>query len=549
VFLALLWRDLGLPSPTKVQLDIAVKLQHGPRRRVICAFRGVGKSWITSAYVLWRLWCDPTVKILVVSASKDRSDAFSTFTKRLLREISFLRHLQPDVANDDRDANISFDVRGGGASHAPSVKSVGVYGQMTGSRADVIVFDDAEVPNNSETATQREKLLRRVLEGGAAVMSPGGEVIYLGTPQTEDSLYNKLPSHGYEITIWPARVPADASRYKGRLAPLVVKMVEEGAQAGTPIDPMRFDAMELNERELEYGALGFTLQYMLDTSLSDLDRYPLKLRDFLVMNVDGKIAPSKVAWGTSPKQVIEHLPMPGFEGDRWHRPMFQSEDFLPYELAFMFIDPSGRGKDETAYAIVKVLHGIAYLTAWGGYDDGYAAPTLAQLAVLARDHSVKSIVAEDNFGDGMWTALFRPVLQRIYPEGCRLEGVPSRGAKEERIIERLGPVLGAHRLVIDEAVIKADLRPKEHLGSDAVLKSGLYQLTRITRDRGCLKHDDRIEALAGAVHMAMQMIGRDTNKAASASKAEAFRKAIEKFHQGIFGKDAKKPAKTWSDRL
>jgi hypothetical protein len=80
-----LWKKLGLPAPTLIQYDIAKYLQSGPRRRMIQAFRGVGKSWITAAYVIWRLLKNVNERILVVSASKDRADAFSIFVKRLIR--------------------------------------------------------------------------------------------------------------------------------------------------------------------------------------------------------------------------------------------------------------------------------------------------------------------------------------------------------------------------------------------------------------------------------------------------------------------------------
>ena len=53
VFLSLVWRELNLPKPTRAQLAIAEYLQHGPKRLQISAFRGVGKSWITAAFVLW----------------------------------------------------------------------------------------------------------------------------------------------------------------------------------------------------------------------------------------------------------------------------------------------------------------------------------------------------------------------------------------------------------------------------------------------------------------------------------------------------------------
>jgi flagellin-like hook-associated protein FlgL len=116
---------------------------------MVQAFRGVGKSHLTSAYVVWRLLCDPECKILVISASKERADSFSTFTQRLIAELAGLEYLIPD--SSQRNSKIAFDVGPAMASHSPSVKSVGITGQITGSRADLIVADDIEVLNNSGT--------------------------------------------------------------------------------------------------------------------------------------------------------------------------------------------------------------------------------------------------------------------------------------------------------------------------------------------------------------------------------------------------------------
>lgn len=139
-FLYLIWKHLDLPEPTPVQVDIASFLQHGPKRKVIEAFRGVGKSWITAAYVLFRLYHDPQLKILVVSASKERADNFSTFTLRLINDIPWLEHLRPKQGQ--RNSKISFDVGPAKPDQSPSVKSVGLFGQLTGSRADIIISDD-----------------------------------------------------------------------------------------------------------------------------------------------------------------------------------------------------------------------------------------------------------------------------------------------------------------------------------------------------------------------------------------------------------------------
>ena len=139
-FLFLIWKHLGLPDPTPIQYDIAKYLQTGPKRKVVEAFRGVGKSWITAAYVLFRLYHDPQLKILVVSASKERADNFSTFALRLINDVPWLNDLAPGPGQ--RSSKISFDVGPATPDQSPSVKSVGLFGQLTGSRADIIIADD-----------------------------------------------------------------------------------------------------------------------------------------------------------------------------------------------------------------------------------------------------------------------------------------------------------------------------------------------------------------------------------------------------------------------
>ena len=78
LFLQALWEQLDLPSPTRAQYHIADYLQNGPKRLQIQAFRGVGKSWITGAFVLWTLFKDPEKKIMIISASKERADNMLT---------------------------------------------------------------------------------------------------------------------------------------------------------------------------------------------------------------------------------------------------------------------------------------------------------------------------------------------------------------------------------------------------------------------------------------------------------------------------------------
>jgi hypothetical protein len=538
-FTYVVWKHLNLPEPTPVQYDIAAYLQNGPRRSVIEAFRGVGKSWLTSAFVCWLLLNNPQLKILVVSASKERADAFSTFVKRLINEIPALNHLKPQ--DGQRDSVIAFDVGPALPDHSPSVKSVGITGQITGSRADVLIADDVEVPNNSATQMMRDKLSEAVKEFDA-ILKPGGRIIYLGTPQTEMSLYNQLPERGYEIRIWPALYPEldKVEAYKGRLAPLVTKALEETKDnAGKPTDSRRFDEADLLERRASYGKAGFALQFMLDTSLSDGDRYPLKVQDLVVMNLNPTMAHLKVAWAAAPEVCLNDLPNVALTGDRYYRPMWHSDDMSEYTGAVMSIDPSGRGKDETGYAVVKQLAGNLFVTEAGGISGGYELETLEALAYAAKRNQVKYIIIEANFGDGMFTQLLKPVLMRIYP--CTVEEVKHSTQKEARIIDTLEPVMSTHRLIVDQRVIQKDFDTAKD-----IKYSLFYQMTRLTRDRGALIHDDRLDALAIAVAYWTESMARDNNKAASEIKNQHLDKELKRFMGQVIG--TKPTATTWMTR-
>jgi hypothetical protein len=553
-FLYLVWVHLSLPTPTDIQYDIASTLQHGPKRMIIEAFRGVGKSWVTSAYVLWLLYCDPQIKILVVSASKARSDDFSMFTKRLIHEMPILEHLK--AKDGQRDSNIAFDVGPSAAAHAPSVKSVGITGQLTGSRADVIIADDIEIPNNSLTQAMRDKLANSVKEFDA-LLTPKttSRIIYLGTPQTEMSLYNQLLDRGYSMFVWPARYPnaAQMARYGERLAPFILAKMEadpslqKGCDGrGAPTEPKRFDDDDLVTREASYGRSGFAMQFMLDTAGSDTERYPLKLSDLVVMALSGDMAPVKVQWGSGPEQVINHLPVVGLSGDRYNRPIFIAKDFADFQGTVLAIDPAGRGGDELAYAVVSMLNGFLYLRDAGGLIGGYADENLQKLALIAKKFKANQIIIESNFGDGMFTKLLTPFLVRTYP--CTTEEIRHNTQKEKRIIDTLEPIMNQHRLVVDEAVVKRDFENYNGYAQDVYHRYQLfYQMSRLTKDRGSLHKDDRIDVLAMAVTYWVEQMDKDTEKNEMDHRAALLDAELERFMESALG--ASRRSTSWNGDL
>lgn len=543
-FLWLTWQHLGLPEPTPVQYDLAAYLQNGPRRCVIEAFRGVGKSFVTSAFVIHQLLLDPSKNILVVSSSKQRADDFTTFTLRIIESMEILHHLRP--REDQRKSKIAFDVGLAPPSQSPSVVSKGITSQITGSRADLIVADDVESANNSLTQTMRDKLSESVKEFDA-VLKPDGRVVYLGTPQTEASLYASLPERGYEIRIWPARYPEARLRefYGSRLAPMIADKLDRNPElVGKPTDPQRFSEIDLMEREMSFGRSGFSLQFMLDTSLSDLDRYPLRLSDIIVTECENDAAPEKLVWGKD--KPCEDIPCVGLNGDRWYRAaaVIGATTPKPYHGSVMAIDPSGRGTDETAYAVVKMLNGFLFVTDAGGLPGGYDERTLKELAAIAARQKTNHIVVESNFGDGMFTELFKPHLRAAH--NCFIEEVRHSVQKEKRIIDTLEPVMNQHRLVIDSRVIQRDYETAKT--SDKTLHYSLfYQMSRLVKARGALLHDDRLDALAIAVNYWTEQMAQDADEKIQMARQQAIEERLERFMEGrLIPKDREPESYSWN---
>lgn len=531
-FVFIVWKHLRLPVPTPAQYDIAHRLQHGPTRDIIEAFRGVGKSYITVAFVLWRLYWDPQIKVEVISAAKNLADNFSTFALRLLFEMPELEWLRPD--DDQRTSKVQFDVKPALASKDPSVKSVGITGQITGSRADLLIADDVEVPSNSATQIQRDKLAELVKEFDA-ILKPGGQVKYLGTPQTEMSLYNTLPQRGYSCYVLPALFPSDKELaiYGERLAPFVKDAMADGAVEGTPTDPKRFNAEDLLERKLSYGRSGFALQFQLNTSLSDLEKYPLRLSDLIVMSCDGEYGPGKAVWATSPELSYNDLPVVGLKGDRFYRPMEIKGGMQPYQGAVLVVDPAGRGSNEMGYAVTKMLNSQIIVAASGGLRGGPTVSNLETLAKLAKAHKVNHVLIESNFGDGNFGIILTPYFNRIYP--VTIEEVKSNKQKELRIIEIMEPLMNQHRLIIDTKVIEQDYRSAQEAGDERGLAYSLfYQMTRLTKERGSLAYDDRIDALAYAVDYWMDHMAKDQDEAIAEFEDGKIDRALQDFAEHVF---------------
>mgnify|MGYP001198022235 CR=1 FL=1 len=528
LFLQALWDQLDLPSPTRAQYAIADYLQHGPKRLQIQAFRGVGKSWITGAFVLWTLFNDAEKKIMIISASKERADNMSIFLQKLIIETPWLSHLQPK-SDDARWSRISFDVLCS-PHQAPSVKSVGITGQLTGSRADLMILDDIEVPGNSMTELMREKLLQLCTEA-ESILTPKDDsrIMYLGTPQTTFTVYRKLAERNYRPFIWTARYPKNNTQYEGLLAPQLQEDIDNGAVFPTCTDPDRFDDEELVEREASMGRSNFALQFQLDTSLSDSEKFPLKMSDLIITSVNPIEAPDNIIWCSDPRNVLKNLPTVGLPGDYFYSPMQVQGEWTKYQETICSVDPSGRGADETAAAYISQKNGFLYVHEMRAYRDGYSDTTLLDILKGCKKYNATTLLVESNFGDGIVSELFKKHIQQT-KQRIFIEEIRANVRKEERIIDTLEPILNQHRLIIDRGVIEWDYSSNKNSAPESRLLYMLfYQMSRMCREKYAVKHDDRLDALAQGVKYYTDALSISAQEQINLRKREEWNDILEQF--------------------
>lgn len=507
-FLRYTWGHLRLPTPTPMQYHIADFLQEKHPRLVLQALRGIGKTWITGAFVAWRLLRNPNEKVLIVSQSGGHSEAIAGFIKKLIHTLPILEHLK--ARTDQRDSATVFDVNGCNVTVQPSVKALGITSQLQGNRATLLISDDVEGQQNSATEVRRAQLKSATAEYEAILQTDDeSQIIVLGTPQSSESIYKGFREDGYVTRIFPARYPEDTSVYEGCLAPYIEQaLYRDPNLSNQPIDS-RFTDEDLTRRETRYGRSGFKLQFQLDTTLSDAERYPLKLHDLIVADLETHSAPIGLTYSSRPEDRDNDIPNIGFTGDGFYRSPIVPQAYEEYDGVYMGIDPAGRGTDELGYCVIGHLQGKLFLLDAGGLRGGYAEENLIKLSTIAKEYEVSKIYIENNFGDGMFNTVLKPILYTIYP--CQLEEVRANIQKELRIIDTLEPVLNQHRLIVDRSLVLRDI--EEALSEPTKLPYSLFfQMSHITRERNALVHDDRLDVVAMVVGQWMQVLVQNPEK-------------------------------------
>jgi hypothetical protein len=149
--------------------------------------------------------------------------------------------------------------------------------------------------------------------------------------------------------------------------------------------------------------------------------------------------------------------------------------------------------------VLQLLNGNIFIRKQGGFIGGYTDESLGGLANIAKAYKVNKIVVESNFGDGMYTKLLTPHVHKVYP--VEIEEIRATAQKELRIIDALEPVMNQHRLIVDSRVIQDDYDSARAAFSPDTAPHYMlmYQLSRLSKERGSLRKDDRLDCLAQGV--------------------------------------------------
>jgi hypothetical protein len=524
----------GEPDP--IQYDIADYIQNatvgpdGKTRQQVQAMRGCGKSVIAAIYCCWLWYCNPTIRIVYVGSNQDLVDASAKLIKDLLDGSELLQNLRPQdqdgyslhhgrkvkALGQPTNQVSKFDVRGAGPGRDPSFVARPVFGGWTGYHPDIFLCDDCEIPENSLTELKRKRLMAKLLEAESLVLEDG-KILYMGTPQTEDSIYLKLHAQGYIIRRWPAELPdmRDEAQCANVSPYLMDRSEAEGP--GHPSYPERFGVEILLEKQAKSRAY-YNLQMLLNPNLLDEERYPLKLRNAIVFSTPMDMAPAQIVWGTTNRRDdIEHA---GRAKDFWCGPGYVSDEWLPFTHKVLYIDPKGGGADSVGWVVTAFLNGMVFVLDAGELaagTSGTSEAVMMKLSHTALKYEVKQVIVESNWGgskdESTYAKLLAPVMARINgPTQIDVNHVS--GQKEVRILDCLEPIFNCHRIIFSEQAAKC-----------VALSS---QIARITRSRGALQHDDIIDALYGAIAPFASMVVLDPQvKEQEHKKAQALAVAKE----------------------
>lgn len=178
---------LGTPRHHRQMMNFLVDiLGTEPHRGLLMAFRHSGKSTLVGIFAACVLFLNPKIRILILSAGTHQAMRMVMHIRNILENHPWCQDLIPKNKREWSENKITINRPIG--IREPSVVCQGIYGNITGMRADLIICDDVEVPNTCNTLQKRNNLRERLRELDF-ILSPNGAMLYIGTPHTVDTIY------------------------------------------------------------------------------------------------------------------------------------------------------------------------------------------------------------------------------------------------------------------------------------------------------------------------------------------------------------------------
>ena len=389
----------------------------GDRRLLLTAFRGCGKSTLVGLYCAWWLLRDPAARILVLAADGMLAVKMVGTVRRILERHPLCAALLPGTP--EAWAMDRFTVAREAVLRDPSMLAAGLSGNITGSRAELIICDDVEVPGTCDTPGRRAELRERLRET-EFVLTPAGTILYIGTPHCADSLYRPAAEGGDGFL----------AGYRRLSVPL---LDADGASAW----PERFPAERIAELRARVGPLHFARQMQLE-------------------------AVEERAARLDPAALIRYAEEPDYRA-AGGRPVLS---LLGRRLVSGggFWDPAfgraGGGGDGSVLACTYAdaeanhfLHRMIWLTHEPDAAEDPATQQCRAVAGVARDLLLPVLRVETNGIGRFLPALLRREMARA-GAACAVVEHTSRRAKADRILGALDPALAARRLYAHEAVFR-----------------------------------------------------------------------------------------------
>lgn len=394
---------------------LARNWQEGNKRMVLMAFRSAGKSTLVGIFAAWLLYCNPNLRILVLAADGVLAAKMVRNVKRIIERHPLTGGLKPKAL--DQWASDRFTVRRDLELRDPSMLARGVTSNITGSRADIVICDDVEVPNTSDSAEKREALRERLAEMNY-VLAAGGMQLYVGTPHHYYSIYADVP----RVDIGENRV------FLNGFTRLCVPILN---QYGKSVWPEKYSMEAIEQIKIATGPNKFDSQMMLKA----------------VNIMDGRLNPDLLQFYRAELEYAKELDSLYLGQHKmvgvtcWWDPAFGSAKGDCSVVAVVFGDLGGN----------FYLHHVEYIKVNGASHEAEAMQQCDIVAKIAKKYHLPSVTIETN-GIGKFLPKILRNAMAEHKTPSEVVAATSKRAKELRILEAFDAIMAAKRLYVHENI-------------------------------------------------------------------------------------------------